>query len=165
MLKRIWNVILSLFRRRKRQEQEEKTPFVEIDRSDTEAPESTDAVPEGSADAGVPALTGDDRRIALLTSGLKPYRRRMPEVRRVEVDGFTDAYRFWLRLCGRHSFSCKCSGGHVRYNATTGGKPGTMELTDKTGSSDTVAVLRIGGTASGGQVREIRFIVSNKKTD
>lgn len=158
MLKRIWNALLSLFRKR-------KPPQAPPDtwESGTGYSRHAEAAPDESADEYPFVSTDDDRRVALLTSRLKPYRRRRPEVRKMEVEDFTEAYRFWQRMCGPRGFTYRCSGGHFRYRTTMHGATGTMELTDKTGRDSVVAVLRIGGIVPGGQVKEIKFIVSNHK--
>lgn len=150
MFRKIWQTVLSWFRRRKKPERVSsatQTPTVEA----VESPEADKEVAH--------AL----RRILLLTSGLKPYRHSTPSVRRMEVDGFTDAYRFMLRLCGSSDFSMGWKGGHILYTATLSGNAGRLELSDKPCGVNrrVVAVLKLDTPAI--EVKEIRFINKQKQ--
>lgn len=139
MLKRIWKALLQLFDRKERR----KTSATQA-----ETP---------------PGLPDENRRIRLLTSGLKPYRRTTPEIKRKEVADFGEAYRFWIRLCGTHAFTCGYRGGHLVYKATLQEAAGTLELIDRKVRKDTVATIRISGSVAHGLTKEIRFILSNEK--
>ena len=169
MLKRIWRAFLALFRRRK----QDNRPGEGADNAVEGVPEAGRPSEEGKAeegpdaDGGVPkAVSPEMRRLALLTSGLKPCRHDRPQVRRMEVGGFGEAYRFWVRLCGQAGFSSVCSGGHMRCVAHLDGQGGTLEFADKTSCChDRVAVIRINAPVPEGQAKEIVFIVSNKKTE
>lgn len=105
------------------------------------------------------------RRIDLLTAGLKPYRRRTPQVKRMKVESFTDAYRFLLMLCDKPDFSFHRKGGHLFYVVILPGNAGTLELTDKVRGWDktAVAILKLHIPACRSEVKEIRFIVNNSK--
>lgn len=135
MLRKIWKAVLSLFRRQAEKKNED---------------EETQLV---------------CRRITLLTSGLKPYRRRTPEVKRMKVESFTDAYRFLLMLCDKPDFFFHPKGGHLFYMVILPGNAGTLELTDKVRGADksVVAILRLDIPACRSEVKEIRFIVNNPK--
>jgi len=124
------------------------------------------AIKENSEETagGMPEMDDENRRISMLTAGLKTYGSRKPDARRIYVDSFVDAYRFWIRLCGQHGFSCRYHGGHVDYTAVTKDKT-TMCLTDGTRRDDTVATLNICGAAYRGKVREIKFILNEKQTE
>ncbi|WP_418816081.1 hypothetical protein [Paraprevotella clara] len=147
MLRRIWRAILTLFRGKRQGTTE---------RDATPGREETVSVPVPPA----PVM----RRLALLASELKPYGRRMPEVRKMKVDGFTDAYRFWIRLCGQYGFSCTCSAGSVRYVCVLPDQTAVFEFTCKPSAHGRVlAVIRVNAPVHDGQVKEIRFIVTDKK--
>lgn len=135
MLRKIWKAVLSLFRRQAETKEEDE------------------------------ATTHICRRIALLTAGLKPYRRRTPEVKRIKVESFTDAYRFLLMLCDKPDFSFHRRRGHLLYVVILPGNAGTLELTDKVRGADksVVAILRLDIPACRSEVKEIRFIVNNPK--
>lgn len=144
MLKKIWRAILALFQGKKR------------------------GIPERNAASGgegavsVPVPSAPEmRRLTLLASELRPYSRRMPGIRKMKVGGFTDAYRFWVRLCGQCGFSCICSAGGVRY---VSGPSVLFEFTCKPSTHGKVlAVIRVNAPVPDGQVKEIRFIVTDKK--
>lgn len=137
MLRKIWKAVLSLFRRQ-------------------EETKGGDEVTEFIC-----------RRIALLISPLKPYRRRTPEVKRMKVESFTDAYRFLLMLCGKPDFSFHRKGGHLFYMVILPGNAGTLELTDKVCGWDksVVAILKLDILTCRSEVKEIRFIVNNSKNN
>lgn len=100
-------------------------------------------------------------RLRLLTAGLRTYRPNQPSVRLLKVNGFDDAYRFWLRLCGCQAFSCKCCAGYVRCTAVIDGTGLGMELVERTWHHGTVAILRIGKGPSDLLVRKIIFRVTD----
>lgn len=104
------------------------------------------------------------RRILLLVSDLKPYRRRNPSVRCLSVSGFFDAYRFLLRLGGCDGLTVCRVGGSLRYRTVLPDAAGTLELIGQTLVSDRriVAVLHLDLPGSGCPVTEIRFFVRRK---
>ena len=161
MLKRIWRAFLALFRWRK----QDNRPDEGTDNAGEGVPEAEQPSEEDKAKGGVSgAVFPEMRRLALLTSGLKSCRHDRSQVRRMEVGGFGEAYRFWVRLCGQAGFSSVCSGGHIRCVAHLDGQRGTLEFADKTSCCHgRVAVIRINAPVPEGQAKEIVFIVSNKK--
>lgn len=119
-------------------------------------------VSESLSEAGAsPSESASLRRILLLTSGLKPYRRRMPSVRCLTVSGFPEAYRFLLRLGGCNGLSVYRAGGSLRYRTVLPDASGRLELVDRTPVSDRriIAVLYLDLPGSGCPVTEIRFLV------
>lgn len=163
MLKRIWRAFLALFRRRG-QDRHDST-IVAVSDAEQAPLESDDGyVPEEDGIGASQTVSPEMRRLALLTSGLKPCRPGAPQVRRMEVGGFSEAYRFWVRLCGQSGFSSVCSGGRIRCVSHINGQAGTLEFADKTSCCrDKVAVIRINAPVPEGQAKEIVFMVSNKK--
>jgi len=160
MIEKILCAVRSVFRRPERMFGEEVT-VRETVIADAEPAACGGTELSGTADGGMSAKA-DGYRCDMQPTAVQKFYSRMPSVRRIRVGCFADAYRFWLRLCGRHSFSCKCSGGHVHYTAVMEDKT-TVCLTDKTGLCGTVAVLSIRAPASGEHVKEIKFIVKDKK--
>lgn len=144
MLRDIWSTVLSWFQWRKK-------------------PEGASDVTQTVNTGELPEATHALRHILLLTSKLKPYRRRTPSVRYMEVDGFNDAYRFMLKLCGSSDLSMDWKGGHILYTATLPGDAGTLELSDKPCgiNRQVVAVLKLNVPVI--EMKEIRFINKQKK--
>lgn len=166
MFRKIYEAVLSLFRRRKKAEKKEEEVASAATAENLPASEESLCAEDGT-EAGVwdREISLLRRRVTLLTSGLKPYRRRMPEVKCMKVDGFTDAYRFMLMLCGKPDFSLRRRGRHFLYVVILPGNAGTLELTDKVRGTDkrVAAVLRLNIPACRCEVKEIRFIVTNSK--
>lgn len=166
MFRKIYKVILSLFRRQKRTEK--KKEEIALAATAESLPGSEESLCEDdSAEADVwnKEISLLPRRITLLTSGLKPYRRRMPGVKCMKVDGFTDAYHFMLMLCGKLDFLLKRRGRHFLYVVILPRNAGTLQLTDKIRGADkrVAAILRLNIPAYNCEVKEIRFIVTNSK--
>lgn len=166
MLKRIWKALLRLFGRVERKKDNCIQTEVEIASGENVVAETDTVKTDDGNTVEMPVEALDyDRRIELLTSGLKPYRRRTPEIRKKEVAGFGEAYRFWLRMCGTHIFTCERQGGYLIYRATLQEADRILELTDMRGRKGMVATVRICGRIPEGQVKEIKFIVLNKKNE
>lgn len=142
MWKKIWQAILSLFRRRKGKQEEayaDDFPATEVCPSDNEA-ESIIS------------------RTILLTSTLRTHRKWQPGTKYMKVAGFAEAYLFFIRLCARPDMPLHRKGGHLYYTATLPYKCGSVELTDKSGMNrKTVAVMRLDIPALP-EMREIRFV-------
>lgn len=128
------------------------------------APDAVSAVPVPSGPVpptGPVPLSGALRRIQLLTSGLRPFRRRIPSVRCLPVSGFPDAYRFLIRLGGCSGLTVFRAGGSLRCRTVLPDGAGTLELIERSRISDRriVAVLYLRLSGSVCPVTEIRFVV------
>lgn len=166
MFRKIYKAIQSWFRHREKAEKKEEEITLAATVENLQVSEES-LCEDDSAETDVwnKEISLLRRRITLLTSGLKPYRRRMPGVKCMKVDGFTDAYRFMLMLCGKPDFSLKRRGRHFLYVVILPGNAGTLELTDKIRGADkrVAAILRLNISAYNCEVKEIRFIVTNSK--
>lgn len=89
----------------------------------------------------------------------------MTKVKKMKVDGFPDAYRFWLRLCGKQDYRCWQSGGRFHYTASLSDDAMKMELTDKCHGKNVVGVIYV-RTADKDDLHtsEIRFVTKKQRT-
>lgn len=168
MLKRMWRMLLGLFRQWKWDNRSEKTSWPTttlIPETALMVDDEQNAEDEPDIEAGVPDIpTPTIRRLALLTSHLRPYYYKRPEVKRMRVSGFAEAYGFWIRLCGQEGFTSVYSGGYLHCISNLNGQDGTLEFFDRSSCCcDKIAIIRINVSVPEGQTKEILFIVSNKK--
>jgi len=100
------------------------------------------------------------RRVALLVSQLKVYKRRNADVRELKVSAFSDAQRFLLRLCDSKCISHCISGGNIKSRVQLPNGLGNIFLTDRVRKSNTSVVARmiIDIPTLNPQIREILFV-------
>jgi len=100
------------------------------------------------------------RRVALLVSQLKVYKRRNADVRELKVSAFSDAQRILLRLCDSKCISHCISGGNIKYRVQLPNGLGNIFLTDRVRKSNTSVVARIiiDIPTLNPQIREILFV-------
>ena len=100
------------------------------------------------------------RRIALMVSQLKVYKRRNVDVRELKVSAFSDAQRFLLRLCDSKHISHCISRGNIKYRVELPNGLGNIFLTDRVRKSNTSVVARmtIDIPTLNPQIREILFV-------
>lgn len=100
------------------------------------------------------------RRVALLVSQLKVYKRRNADVRELKVSAFSDAQRFLLRLCDSKCISHCISGGNIKYRVQLPNGLGNIFLTDRVRKSNTSVVARmiIDIPTLNPKIREILFV-------
>lgn len=100
------------------------------------------------------------RRIALMVSQLKVYKRRNVDVRELKVSTFSDAQRFLLRLCDSKHISHCISGGNIKYRVQLPNGLGNIFLTDRVRKSNpsVIARMTIDIPTLNPQIREILFV-------
>lgn len=103
------------------------------------------------------------RRVALMVSQLKVYKRRNADVRELKVLTFSDAQRFLLRLCDNKRISHCISGGNIKYRVQLPDGLGNIYLTGRVRKSNTSVVARmtIDIPTLTPQIREILFVSKN----
>lgn len=160
MLKRIWKGISSLFQRFKKK--------LKPDRRYNHKSETYSAE-KGTLlhDAHKPNVQSKPEtvfltsRILALTSHLPPYRKKDPNIKRMRVHNFIDAYRFFIRICAKPDMPIHRKAGRTYYKATWPELKSDIILTEYNGTNNKIiAIMRVsipGFTT----IREIRFIKSS----
>lgn len=95
----------------------------------------------------------------------KAYSSTHPDIRIVSAKNFSDAYRFFIKLCDQRLLRYRQVRGHLFYKIELPDNIGNLELSDKINKKNDriVAVIRTDITEITPHVKEIRFM--KPKTD
>lgn len=95
----------------------------------------------------------------------RPCNHRRPDIRRIEVNSFTEAYCFFLRLCDQRQIVFRQAAGYFHYELKYSDKTVIFDLTDKIGGKPqgTLAVLMINEEEIDMPMTEIEFVQLKNK--
>lgn len=94
----------------------------------------------------------------------RPRSRRHPNIRCIQVDGFSEAYCFFLRLCDQRQIVFRRAAGYFHFELKHSDKTVIFDLTDKISGKPqgTLAVLKINKEETDIPMTEIEFVQSKK---
>lgn len=85
---------------------------------------------------------------------------RHPDIRRIYVKSFSEAYCFFLRLCDQRQIAVRQAAGSLHYEVQLSDKTVIFDLTDKIHGKapGTLAVLKINTEETDMPIKEIEFV-------
>lgn len=95
----------------------------------------------------------------------RPRSRRHPDIRCIQVDSFSQAYCFFLRLCDQRQVVFRRVAGYFHFELKHSDKTVIFDLTDKISGKPqgTLAILKINKEETDIPITEIEFVQSKKK--
>lgn len=95
----------------------------------------------------------------------KPFKKKTPEIRIIDVDNFTGAFIYFLHLCDQRLLTYQVTGSHLYCLAEFPDGSGKLSFTDhaKCRNKSVVAVLKIEAETLKPKICEIRFEVKQLK--